>query len=174
MENQLIEDLIQKFKPVISDDYDRYRNHIYRVYLNCLLIDDRKTNHEKYAIASVFHDIGIWTDNTFDYLEPSIKRAAIYLNSINKKNLTDEITLMICWHHKINNYKGKYQETVETFRKADMMDVTFRLINFGCDKKTLKENFELFPGLGFHLFLVKKTINNFFKQPLNPLPMIKK
>ena len=31
------------------------------------------------AIAAAFHDIGIWTAGTFDYLEPSVRVAAAYL-----------------------------------------------------------------------------------------------
>ncbi len=65
-------------------DYDKYKNHVYRVFLNCLLIDSEKNNEEKYAIASVFHDVGIWTNHTFDYLDPSIEQAKI-LNR-NKKD----------------------------------------------------------------------------------------
>ena len=56
-------------------------------FLNCLLIDCEKNNEEKYAIASVFHDVGIWTDHTFDYLDPSIEQAKIYLTEIKKTRL---------------------------------------------------------------------------------------
>jgi len=57
--NAIIESLLQNYKQVIGADYEKYRNYVYRVFLNCILIDTVKSNEEKYAIAAVFHDIGI-------------------------------------------------------------------------------------------------------------------
>ena len=34
---------------------------------------------EKIAVATAFHDLGIWTDGTFDYLQPSVRLASAYL-----------------------------------------------------------------------------------------------
>jgi hypothetical protein len=107
--NTTIESLLQNFKPLIDRDYDKYRNHVYRVFLNCLLIDKEKDNEEKYAIASVFHDIGIWTNKTIDYLSPSIQQAKTYLLNAGKQDWTDEIILMIYWHHKTSRYKGIHE-----------------------------------------------------------------
>ncbi|HEY6506262.1 MAG TPA: HD domain-containing protein [Chitinophagaceae bacterium] len=172
--NKTIEDLMQKFRPIMGADHDRYKNHVYRVFLNCLLIDSDKTNEEKYAIAAVFHDIGIWTNHTFDYLSPSAEQARIYLSETGKHDWTDEISQMINWHHKMSKYKGNHSTTTETFRKADWIDVSLGLLTFGNDKQKLKETRRKFPNLGFHSFLVRTTIKNFFRHPLNPLPMFKK
>jgi len=76
--DQLVDDLLKPFETVIGKDYKRYRNHVYRVFRNCLLIDEQAINQEKYAIAAVFHDIGIWTNHTIDYLDPSIQQAEIF------------------------------------------------------------------------------------------------
>ena len=173
-QTQAIENLLQKFKVAIGPDYDKYKNHVHRVFLNCVLIDDDKSNEEKYAIASVFHDIGIWTNQTFDYLEPSIEQARIHLTKIGREDWLEEITLMISWHHKITRYRGKYESIVENFRKADWIDVSFGLMSFGVDKKKIKDNKRKWPTLGFHRFLVKASLKNFFKHPFNPLPMFKK
>lgn len=59
----------------MGEDFDKYRNHVYRVFLNCRLIDSDTSNEEKDAITAVFHDIRIWTDYTIDYLEPSVAQA---------------------------------------------------------------------------------------------------
>lgn len=176
MENQnhLIENLLQKFQPQMGKDYNKYKNHVYRVYRNCLLLDGEKTNEEKYAIAAVLHDIGIWTDHTLDYLNPSAEQAKAYLIEIGKQDWIEEITLMIYWHHKVSAYTGKHQEIVENFRKADWIDVSLGLMTFGAAKNKIKENKKQFPNLGFHFFLLKGTLKNFFKHPLNPLPMFKK
>lgn len=172
--NKIIEELLQKFKPAINRDYDKYKNHVYRVFFNCLLLDSDKNNEDKYAIAAVFHDIGIWTNHTIDYLDPSIAQVKIYLSETGQRALTDEITLMIYWHHKTSKYKGEYKKTAEAFRKADWIDVSLGIKAFGIDKKKIKETRKKLPNLGFHLFLVKRITKNFFRHPLNPLPMFKK
>jgi hypothetical protein len=172
--NKTIDDLLVKFKSLIGEDYGKYRNHVYRIFLNCLLIDSKKDNEEKYAIAAVFHDIGIWTNHNFDYLDPSIEQAKIYLLETGKQNWIDEITRMIYWHHKITKYHGDHEIITENFRKADWIDVSLGLLNFGVDKQRIKENKKALPNLGFHIFLVKGIIKDFLNHPLNPLPMFKK
>jgi HD superfamily phosphodiesterase len=169
----LIEKLLQLFKPAIGADYDKYRNHVYRVFLNCLLLDKDNSNEEKYAITAVFHDIGIWTNHTIDYLDPSIEQAHIYLHENGKETLTAEITEMIRWHHKVTAYKGEYKTTVECFRKADWIDISLGILTFGASKKQISDNKKEFPNLAFHRFLLKKITKNFFRHPLNPLPMFR-
>jgi len=171
--NITIEELLNRFKPVMGNDYTKYKNHVYRVFLNCLLVDDDKSNEKKYAIAAVFHDIGIWTDHTIDYLDPSIEQAKKYLIETNRQELFEEIQLMIYWHHKTKAYKGNYEKTVESFRKADWIDVTLGLFTYGIDKNKIKANKKFLPNKGFHWFLVKKIFKNFFRHPLKPLPMFK-
>lgn len=172
--NQNIEELLDKFRPVIGVDYEKYKNHVYRVFLNCLIIDSNKINEDKYAIAAVFHDIGIWTNHTIDYLDPSIKQATIYLHESSKHGWIDEIKQMIYWHHKIRKYKGEHEQTVENFRKADWIDVSLGWLAFGFDRKKIRSGKRSFPNAGFHWFLVKRIVKNFFKHPLKPLPMFKK
>lgn len=46
----------------------------------------KKINAEKYAIAAVFHDIGIWTNHTLDYLDPSAGQAKAYLTETGSRN----------------------------------------------------------------------------------------
>lgn len=172
--NMIIEELLQTFKPILGIDYHRYRNHVYRVFFNCLLIDNDKENDDKYAIAAVFHDIGIWTDHTINYLNPSMKQACVYLTNVGKRDWIDEINLMIDLHHKVSPYKGQYELTVETFRKADWIDVTLGLITFGFDKENIRINRRALPNLGFHAFLIKNISKNLLKHPLHPLPMFKR
>jgi hypothetical protein len=172
--NSLIENLFQRFNLSLGADLAKYKNHVYRVFLNCLLLDTDKNNEEKYAIAAVLHDIGIWTNHTIDYLDPSIEQARIYLTETGREEWIEEIKLLIYWHHKTNPYKGEHIKTVETFRKADWIDVSLGLRTFGIDKQKIKQNRKNFPNRGFHFFLVRKIAKNFFSHPLNPLPMFKK
>ena len=172
--NQVINDLLQPFSTVIGEDLEKYRNHVLRVFQNCLLLDSNKDNHSKYAIAAVYHDIGIWTNQTIDYLVPSIEQAKIFLTQTGNEEWIEEICLMIYWHHKFSRYEGRYVETVENFRKADWIDVSLALRTFKFDKKKINENRSRFPNSGFHLFLIKETVKNLFRNPLNPLPIFKK
>lgn len=169
----LIKNLLLRFKPQIGKEYDKYKNHVYRVYFNCLLMDASPLHTEKYAIAAVFHDIGIWTDHTIDYLEPSIAQVQDYLQEENKQSWTDEISHMIRFHHKVSHYQGPYEKTVETFRRADWIDVSLGLLTFQANKEQVMLNRIKYPNLGFHLFLIKEVGKNFFRRPFNPLPMFK-
>ncbi|MBO9154760.1 hypothetical protein ACFOTA_21280 [Chitinophaga sp. GCM10012297] len=168
-----VETLLQRFQPALGGDYEKYRNHVYRVLANCLLLDDN-ANVPTYAIAAVFHDIGIWTDHTFDYLAPSIAQLRAYFTETGQEALLEEISLMISWHHKTSRYTGPFEKTVETFREADWTDVSLGLTSFGIQRSQLKAIREKFPNRGFHWFLLRQTFRNFLKHPLNPLPVFKK
>lgn len=168
-----IDSMLQRFKPILGEDFERYHNHVYRVFSNCLLMDPELQCREKYAIAAVFHDIGIWTDHTFDYLDPSIAQLKIYLDETGKQDWFGEISKMIYWHHKLSQYKEEYQKTVEVFRKADWIDVSLGLLTFGHDRQKIKSIRKELPNSGFHWFLVKQSVRNLIKHPLDPLPVFK-
>lgn len=170
---QTIENILENYKSVLSKDFSVYKNHIYRIFNWSIIIDDNSENIEKYAIASAFHDLGIWTHN-FDYLKPSIQLATDYLKENKQENLIVEIALMISNHHKISKYNGEFIKTVETFRKADWIDVTNGLKKYHLSKKYFKNVKKIFSNKGFHLFLVKQSLKWFVKHPFNPLPMFKK
>ena len=59
----------------LGHDFVAYRNHVYRVVNLCLAIagGGDQVELEKIAVAAVFHDLGIWTNHTFDYIAPSVK-----------------------------------------------------------------------------------------------------
>lgn len=159
---------------MLGRDFEKYHHHVYRVFSNCLLLDEVPDNREKYAITAVFHDIGIWTNHTFDYLDPSIALVKIYLNETGRPDWFSEISNMIYWHHKLSQYKGAHEKTVEIFRKADWMDVSWGLLNFGVERQKISVFRKRFPNAGFHLFLAKQSVRNFFRHPLNPLPVFKR
>ncbi len=154
IENEIIESILAKYKGDIGKHFSKYKNHVYRVFYLCQLLDDSQNNIEKYAVAAVFHDVGIWTDATFDYLKPSISVAVDYLKKEKKEYLIDEITLMINMHHKRSKYTGDFELTVETFRKADWVDVTYGMMVFNLNKKVIRKLRMKFPILGFHKFLL--------------------
>lgn len=175
LENSIIDKILQTFKGKIGKDFDVYRNHVYRVFNFASLLDTEfEPNQATYAIASAYHDLGIWTHNTFDYLEPTIGLAKKYLSDEKLERLEDEIILMIDMHHKMSRYSGPFTKTVETFRRADWIDVSMGLMKFQLSPKRHDEIKKAFPYLGFHRFLLKQTFKRFLKHPLDPLPMFKK
>ena len=74
----LLDELLHAHVGVLDRDFAGYRNHTYRVVNLCVAQTSKNTEQlEKLAIAAAFHDIGIWTDRTFDYLPPSVRLARL-------------------------------------------------------------------------------------------------
>lgn len=73
-----LDQVLEQHASDLGADFEAYRNHCYRVLNFCraLGVDDVGTDgYDKLAIAVAFHDLGIWTDHTFDYLPPSERLA---------------------------------------------------------------------------------------------------
>ncbi len=171
--NDLIETVLREYQSEIGKDFEVYKRHVYRVYYLALSLDDSQVNRKKYAIAAIFHDLGIWT-HSFDYLKPSIELASTYLIKNNHHDWMEEISLMIDNHHKISVYQGKHSQIVETFRRADWVDVVMGIKTFGINKKTFQAVKKAYSPQGFHRFLIRESVKYFFKNPLNPLPMFRR
>jgi hypothetical protein len=169
----IIEALFATYSDVLGNDMEKYKNHVYRIF-NYSLYLSKNEEAEKYAIAAFFHDIGIWTNHTFDYLHPSIELAKKHLLQIQKNSWSEEIVLMIDQHHKISSYKGNFATTVEIFRKADWTDVSLGIIHFEVPAAFIQQVKTQFPYKGFHFFLIKLFFKNLLQHPLKPLPMFKK
>lgn len=172
--NILIDQILDTYRTELGGDFVKYRNHACRVYVLCTLLHDNKQDHEKFAIAAAFHDLGIWVNHTFDYLEPSISLANGWLIQHEKADLSTEISLMIDTHHKMSRYAEQFESTVEVFRKADWIDLSLGALKFGLSRRQFTALARQFPTKGFHRFLIKQTFQNFVKHPLRPLPMFKR
>src|SRR5262249_2313925 len=107
-----------------------YRSRVYRVVNLCVAIVGGRGELEKIATAAVFHDLGIWTDRTFDYIAPSIALAREYLVARAREDWITEISTMIADHHKITPSRANPNSLVEPFRQADWIDVTRGLRRF--------------------------------------------
>ncbi|MFN8294646.1 MAG: HD domain-containing protein [Chitinophagales bacterium] len=172
-QHPIIEDLISSYEKMIGTDTEKYKNHVYRIF-NYALYLSKNEDADKYAVAAFFHDVGIWTNNTFDYLQPSIDLAKKYLIQNQKEVWTDEIALMIDNHHKTSIYKGAFENTVEIFRKSDWTDVSLGFIHFEIPVAFINQVVSKFPYKGFHFFLTKEFTKNLIQHPLKPLPMFKR
>lgn len=168
-----LDEVLQAHATELGGDFTAYRNHTYRVVNLCAALSSEDPGPlEKMAIAAAFHDLGIWTDGTFDYLQPSIRLAAAHLVSKGQEEWTPEITEMILQHHKVSAYRGDPCWLVEPFRRADWIDVT-RLRTFGLPRRLLKEIFAAWPGARFHKKLVQLEWKRLRTHPWNPLPMVR-
>src|SRR3954452_12170612 len=98
----LIDEILDAHRGETGSAHPGYRNHVYRMVNFCFALADLDPDdREKIIIAGCFHDLGIWTKGTFDYLPPSIDLAVEYLNKTGRESWSDEIRQMIDQHHRI-------------------------------------------------------------------------
>ncbi|MBT3048834.1 MAG: hypothetical protein G8D61_00610 [gamma proteobacterium symbiont of Ctena orbiculata] len=170
----LLEELLAEWKSTIGVEYLGYRNHVYRMVNFCLALTTcSEEEREKIIIAGAFHDIGIWIDDTVDYIPPSLPPAVDYLTKRGCESWADEIKLMIEEHHRIRAYSNDKYPLVEIFRQGDLVDFSYGLFRFGIPSEYIDEVKALFPNAGFHASLARRAGKWFLKHPLNPLPMMK-
>jgi hypothetical protein len=167
-----IDDVLNDHATALRDDFVPYRNHAYRVANLCVEIAGRN-ELEKIAVAAAFHDLGIWTNRTFDYIAPSIALAHDYLVARGREDWTAEIEGMIAYHHKITASTVDPGSLIEAFRRADWIDVTRGLRSFGIRRPFVARLFATWPSAGFHWRLVTLTLERFRSHPLTPLPMVR-
>ena len=170
----LVEEILNARKLEMGNDYPGYKNHVYRMIHFCFALHDCKSEErEKIIIAGCFHDLGIWPDNTIDYLLPSIALANKYLTQNGLDHWFAEIELMIDMHHKLTPYRDERYPLVEVFRKGDLVDFSLGIVKCGLPKSFIKGVKERFPNAGFHKRLVQLKLGWVSKHPSNPLPILK-
>ncbi len=171
----LIDEILADYEDILGRAFVPYRNHIYRMANFCLLLEPGLDDgqRQRIFIAACFHDLGIWTNNTFDYLEPSVALAKEYLAKKGLDEWSTEIELMIDLHHKLRKIDDPAHPLVELFRRADLVDVSLGLIKFSLSAEAVRRAKREFPNSGFHKALVRLTVREFFRHPFKPLPMIR-
>lgn len=173
-EIKTLDEVLQSHAESLGSEALAYNNHAYRVANFCAALSSREPDTiQKIAIAAAFHDLGIWTASTFDYLRPSRGLACEYLARVGKSDWGPEISAMILEHHKITPYREHDEWLVEPFRRADCVDVTRGLRRFGLPSALLREVFSTWPDAGFHRGLVGLSLRRLRSHPLSPLPMFR-
>jgi hypothetical protein len=174
LEFPVTDEILTSFASTIGTDLPGYRNHICRV-LNfyCALRGIEGLPPEAVQIAAAFHDLGIWTDDTLDYLPPSVRLANQYLDHQQRQDLSEEVSALILEHHKVRPYLSACAASVEPFRQADVIDVSLGLVRFGLPRALIKTVQSTFPDHGFHRMLMRRSARQFIRTPLRPLPMFR-
>lgn len=171
--DQQISELLSAYENQLGEAFNPYLNHAIRVGCIAEKLSVSDFDIRKFAIACAFHDLGIWTQNTWDYLEPSEELASEYLRQRNQVDLNAEVISMIHHHHKLTSYKGDHEDSVELFRKADLVDFSNGLILFGLDRKWYSRLKQNYPANGFYKELGRNFWKHFKSKPWNPFPMVR-
>jgi hypothetical protein len=168
-----VEAVLDEHRALLGPDGPAYRHHVYRVLNVCRVLGAHGGDaDEKVAIAAVFHDLGIWTERTFDYLAPSAALADGHLARIDRTAWRDEIRAMIAHHHQVRRYRGPHR-LAETFRRADWADVTLGLRAAGVGHGLVRTLYRRWPDAGFHRRLLTLALARARRHPLSPLPMLR-
>ena len=139
-------------------------------------LDESPSHKSIIAIALVYHDIGLWTNGTLNYLEPSCKLAKRDMKKLKMSpvdiNLVQDI---IYWHHKLTDIESdaatadtdaspslsyaklvaiKNDKIINAVRKADLIDFSYGLIKFGMPKEYIQLAQKKIPEAGFHKTLL--------------------
>lgn len=170
----MLEEVLAEYTRQLGSDFIGYRNHTYRVTNLCVLLAPTgRDQTEKIAIAAAFHDLGIWTDRTFDYLEPSVRLARDYLARTGRREWIPEVERMIGDHHKLTRSRAADEWLVEPFRKADWIDVSRGALMFGLPLGIVRTILSAWPNAGFHRRLLQLFVERLRTHPLTPLPMLR-
>ena len=166
----LVDKILDVWREDLGADHSGYRNHVYRMINFCLAQGEfGEEGRKKIVIAGCFHDLGIWSDKTFDYLPPSVARATEYLGENGMSEWIPEIGRMIDQHHKLRKTDG----LTEVFRKGDLVDFSLGLIKCGLPGDYVRSVKKEFPNAGFHKRLVQIGGRWICNHPLNPVPVLK-
>jgi hypothetical protein len=173
----LLDDILAQWQSRLGEAHVAYRNHCYRV-LNLALAylpagaDDLEAR-DKLAVALAFHDLGIWSDGTIDYLAPSRARARAWLADNGREAWGEEVEAIIEQHHRIRRVPAAAGPLAEAVRKADWADVSLGLLRRGLPRGLLAQLRARFPNAGFHRRLLALAGRRLLRKPWSPLPMLR-
>ncbi|MEV0298639.1 hypothetical protein [Nocardia sp. NPDC050710] len=175
-----IAEILEDWGSALGADHRGYLNHAIRVVQVADLLHLRAGGGEaelpsgrlEFIVAAAFHDLGIWSDGTWDYLPPSIERARQWLTESGHEDRIPLVTTMIDDHHKLRP-AGEPLSPIELFRKADTVDFSSGVLRFGIPSGDYRAVRRAFPSSGFHRKLVRLAAAAAVRHPLDPAPMVK-
>ena len=132
--------------------------------------------------ALAYHDMGLFTDLTLEYLEPSAARAE---KDLREKLSAEELQLVrdiIVWHHKVLPWKSANEEhaaIVNAVRKGDWIDATTcfskgSFVRKGVASANIVAAHRAIPQMGFGDFLMSIMPWGSYSAHLNPNATLKR
>ena len=167
---KLITQILHPHKAALGDHYQSYHHHCQRVYTYAHTLMLQRES-KKLAIVAAFHDLGIWTQQTMDYLNPSVALMKSYIESKQLTLLPDELAYIIEHHHRIRKIKDHLE--AEAFRKADLIDFTAGWIRYNLPESIIRDTEKKWPRANFTSLVLKKVSRHAIRHPMKPLPMLK-
>jgi hypothetical protein len=176
MRHDIVEDVLSAWSRTLGRDGPGYRGHVYRVLNFALALAGEASapgDIDGLATALVFHDLGIWSDHTLDYLEQSAARARAYMATHLPAANSEAITQMIMLHHKVTPCPPDASPLAEAVRRADLVDLSLGMVRFGLAKEFVREVRAVLPNEGFHSSLARIWAGWIIRHPTRPLPMFR-
>lgn len=170
-----IEQLLEPWRPQLGTAAAGYENHVRRVLALCEHLSLGAAEPDTrlaWTVAGAFHDLGIWSDGTWDYIEPSVALATRWLGDSGRTDLEPLVARMIREHHGLRA-RGPADDPVEIFRRADVIDVWLGIRRYGVPLSSYRRLMQLHADRGFHPTLIKLFAKNLVRRPLKPAPMFK-
>jgi len=176
-DSPLIDEVLDRYRSALGPHYQRYRGHVYRVYHYTRHLSAKgggapEEDDSAIALAAAFHDLRFATDQTLDYLPPSIVSATEHLDALGLSELAPVVSRMIGFHHKLTPYRDEDANLVEPFRRADLVDL-FAVPGVGVPFALRREAQSSYPKCGFRGFVCRTLLLGAVKQPWRPLPMLR-
>lgn len=174
---ELLDSILETFRAQIGRDFPAYRNHCQRVFCFALYILPRPPSDsdviKKIAVALAFHDLGIWSAGTVDYIDPSRRDALAYLKSRGLESWHQDVDAMIEFHHQVLRGSLSSDSLADVIRRADLVDFSLGIVKSGLPASVVRRVQASYANEGFHWRLVQLAAAWFLRHPLNPAPMIR-
>lgn len=170
VENPIVDGVLDRYATTIGASFTDYRNHLYRGMNYQLRLLGLVDPPPEISLAWATHDIGIWTANTWDYLEPSVVLTQQLAPDFGVADVARTKT-MVADHHKLRSVDDVW---VETFRLGDRVDALRGLtIGTRLRRADVHEVVDALPYGGFHAYLLHSAAKWTLRHPLRPLPMLR-
>jgi hypothetical protein len=168
LRHPFLEETLAAWDAALGPAREAYRGHAYRVFNAARRIHGDAASDDLLAAASAFHDLGIWSDRTFDYLAPSVARATEFCRE--REIDAGVVARAIELHHALRAPRGPLEDA---FRRADLVDVSRGWLRAGLDRAFVRELVATWPYAGFHGIIVRAALAWIVRHPLRPLPMLR-
>jgi hypothetical protein len=164
----IIDDVLHQHRHSLGGHGPAYRNHVYRC-LNYHQLLLKQPVPDSAALAWAVHDLGVWTANTFDYLEPSADLASAHVAEFAIADV-DGVRRLVTEHHKLRRAGDRM---TDAFRAADLVDVSRGVLAGRVGRSRVRAVVAELPYLGFHALLARGLIHHAMTHPTRPLPMLR-